>query len=219
MRVSVLASLLMFAACGGGGMKSPADFSSSSDAGHGDLAKSDAAMASGWVFGGASAMGSFSGSGATINLAASSLVTGTVSFAVTAETGSGTVTITDALNHALQTTTADVTPDNLPVDNANPNDTNPYIYFSFANAGSSPISITAASLTVTPTAASSFATNISASAQCEFDTFNASTSTWTSQGVSANFTGPQTSYTVPNIVLSGSITLAVGQTIGAFICD
>ncbi len=170
-----------------------------------------------WTFGGTTGSEAFAPGTTTtpISLAAYHNIGVTVTFAEPIS-GSGTLQFSDALNNALSVN--DVTPDNLPVDNATANYT-PIIYVSTYNAGTSTINFGAnlPEIQLVDTSLSGVYTN------SEFDVYgkqpNSNAPTWFTVGNTGSVSG--SGVTVGPATLTGGnnmVDFQPGQQIIAVSC-
>ncbi len=166
---------------------------------------------------------------APVTITAGGDVTVQLSVQFAAPTSSGSLTFSTAYNGGMSpaccsATTADVSPNTLPADNATAGN-DPFVYISIYNAGTSSVAFGSS----TPAISVSNVTGnalawLEAEGGCEFDYYetNGGTSTWTPiPGASFTFTGPTSSFTIPAATLSGgnTVTFKPGQGIGAISCN
>ncbi len=164
------------------------------------------------TFGGPSTTGAFA-SGTTmaeLTLPAYQSISLSVQFGPTLA-GSGTITLSDALNNG------DITP-TLPADDAVPGST-PEIYLSIYNAGPSAYSTGPTTPTITVTKSTGFG---SATA-CEFDFYgdngNGGSPTWNSSGISGVISGNTATLAPITLPDGNTIDIKPGQTAAAISCQ
>jgi hypothetical protein len=194
-------------------------------------AESDAGRSSGdsgWLFGGGTASLSLSAGQvpAHVTIPGGANVGGTVTVEFGAPSASGALTLAVATNGCCGGP-PDVTPNTLPEDNAPTEDgvlfgvNNAYVYLSFVNGGSTPITFShTPALTLTSSGSGSLYALVGV-ISCQLDLFQAPSSWSPVPGAVVPLSEGATSASVPSGTPSGEASFALppGQTIVAVGCD